>query len=97
MNELDQVNFMIGKCAPQIRPSPMQPAPPKLNHFNFSAAPFADYQIESNSDLLNWSVKGSRGNRIRTLPEGESRIEFVLPLGGNSGESRFAHVKVSER
>ena len=64
---------------------------------NFAAAPFAEYQIESSSDMLDWSVQESQDNRIRTLPEGESRIEVAIPLGQDLGDAMFTRVKVSER
>lgn len=64
---------------------------------SFEGASFAEYQIESSTDLVEWRTLANPGNRVRTLPEGESMIDVEIPLADEVEELMFTRIKVTER
>lgn len=63
----------------------------------YDATPFAEYQLEASEDLIDWDILDVSENAIRTLPEGESRIETRIPIDGEGNKARFIRVLAKER
>ncbi len=61
------------------------------------ASEYADYQLEVSEDFVTWELLELEANSPRTLPEGESEIEVVLPVLDEVGPAKFVRSRVGER